>query len=145
MKKLSPETKRIIKKFSSTIIVLPAIMIIIHLITRNNENADAVARVWYWAGAFAYFILSGAIIFEIDEENINGPMGKVGRTIYWLSICLAIIMLAGFIVHFFYVFPYPFQAILGWSSFWLAIILFLLSWIYNLIATDIEDEEEGIF
>ena len=145
MKKISPETKRIIKKFSSTIVILSAIMIIVHLITRNNENADAVARAWYWTGAFAYFLLGGAIIFEINEENIIGPMGIIGKTIYWLNVCLAAVMLAGFIIHFFFVFPYPFQAIFGWSSFWLAIIFLLLNWIYNMVAKDITDEEDGIF
>ena len=145
MEKLSPETKRIIKKFSSTIIALLALMIIIYLTTRNKENANTVACSWYWYGAFAYFILTGAIIFEIDDENINGFMGKVGRIIYWLSMCLAIIMLAGFIIHFFYAFPYPLQAIFGWSSFWLAIIMFILNWIHNMIIADIEDEDEGIF
>jgi len=108
------ENRQTLATTSWTILAVVAIFLLAATFTGISPRADA--NIWYWAAIISYLVVGGVMSDKIDEDNIDGFVGKVYKGLLIINVLIIIFSFVCFVLHFFLSFPPPIQAICGWSA-----------------------------
>lgn len=117
----------LLKAMTQTILVSLALFFLIYYLAGNTEmDQTDRAILWLFYFLISYALIDAVLVLRSDEPNVF-------EFAFIIKMIMALILLAGFICHFFINFPLPFQAVLGWPaavSFGILIIMTLIETIF---------------